>query len=216
MIEGPLVANLEQSLGVSSSAGLPRTVSQLADINLRSALIAYLTTGSLAGEIARRHGFSASTLSYWARKFDLPLRRRGRRPLSGPTRQHRRVLDLVRMHGMAAAARRIGRSRQLVHQIVIRWAPELRSVHKVSAKPYRSKPDRLEPRKAIVCFRMTQDELKILASLDIPKAPRAISSNEKAREVILRFLARTCVRAGRRGGRLSPPVTCKIKSTNCD
>jgi hypothetical protein len=179
---------------------IPHSVLQLADLNLKSALIAYLTTPALSKDIACKHGFTAAVLSHWARKLGLPLRGRGRRPLIRATRQHRRILNLVRKHGMAATARRIGCSRQHVHQIVARRAPEL---HAVLPRSNSTRRIRRTPREFVVSFRLTMGELKALANVEGLKVRRGVSTNAKAREVILQFLAT-------RTRRLKP-VTCHLQ-----
>ncbi len=52
---------------MSSFESIPHSVLQLANTEVKSALIAYLTTASLSKDIAREHGFTGGVLSYWAR-----------------------------------------------------------------------------------------------------------------------------------------------------
>lgn len=189
MLQHAQLANHEESTtDASSDVHVPPSVLQIADLNLKCALIAYLTTPALACDIARQHGFSASVLSFWARKLGLPLRRRGRRRLAAPSLQHRRILTLVQHYGMAATARRIGRTRQYVQQIVARWAPGLRPVRAVPPVSYRRCREGHQPRDYIVCFRVSEQEIKDLANAEILDMPRGLSAHEIAREVVLRFL----------------------------
>jgi len=184
------LANYEESATVVSPNGdIPSTVLEIADANVKSALIAYLTTTALAHDIARQHGFTSSVLSYWARKLGLPLRCRGRRHLAQPTLRQRRILMLVQRYGIAAAARRIGRSRQFVHQIVGRWAPELRRVRTAPPVAYRRRRAGQQPRDFVVCFRVSEQELTSLAKARIPDTSRGLSANEKARKLVLRYLS---------------------------
>src|ERR1051325_5671226 len=88
---------------------------------LMSALIDCACSADTTTEVARRHSIHKSVLAYWSRKLGLPKRHRGRHAFLHPTPQHRRILELVREHGVVEAARRVGVSKQRVSHIAQRW-----------------------------------------------------------------------------------------------
>src|SRR6185312_1990075 len=112
----------------------------------------------------------------------------GRRALIQPTEDHSRIIELVRVHGVSKTALQIGRSRQRVHQVISRWAPELK----------KSKPNRVaEPvmkrvrpprRNVVVSFRISGDEWRRLAKMEIEIGKGRSSVYKKARAIVLNSL----------------------------
>jgi hypothetical protein len=191
MIQDVRVANPEECPSSTSTVGsVPHSVLQLANTNVKSALIAYLTSITLSKDIAREHGFTAGALSYWARKFGLPVRRRGRRPLLQPTSAGRRILELVRAHGIAETARRVGVSKQRVSQIARRWKEYL-PVRPLSARtvgknereegPTRKKENRIR----VVSFRLSPTEVTLLRQ----RYPEVKSVCQAARGIVTGVLS---------------------------
>lgn len=189
MIKESQVANPEERPPSTASMGsIPHSLLQLADMNLKSALVAYLTADTLSKDIAREHGFTAGVLSYWARKFGLPLRRRGRRPLLQPTSVGQRILELVRAHGISETARLARTSKQRVHQIVSRWEPELKGHRKAPKSLERPQRERRPPRTVVVSFRISTEEWLRLSASEVTSAGLGLSAYEKAREIVLKFI----------------------------
>jgi hypothetical protein len=159
--------------------------------SMKRALLEYLLTDRPLVEIAKANSYTVPAISYWMKKLKLERRHRGRRPLSQPTAEHQRILELVRSHGVAEAARRTGVSRQRISEVVCRWGPKLkrrRAVQKLVAGTPRK---RRVPRDVIVSFRISTDEWKRLLSTE-PKAGNAnLSGFDKARAIVLGFLDRS-------------------------
>lgn len=93
--------------------------------DLKRALKLYVYSSARTSEIAARLGCSTAAISYWARKFELPMRKRGRRVLAQPTPFHKEIIAVVRTHGSKEAVRLLGISRQRLHVVLSKWAPEL-------------------------------------------------------------------------------------------
>jgi len=114
----------------------------------------------------------------------------GRRALVQPTEDHSRIIELVRVQGTSKTALQIGRSRQRVHQVISRWAPELK---KSKPNPV-SKPvvERVRPpgRNVIISFRISRDEWRRLAKLEIDVGKGRTSVFKKARALVLNSLER--------------------------
>jgi hypothetical protein len=119
-----------------------------------------------------------------------PKRRQGsgRRALIQPTEAHSRIIELVRTHGISKTARQIGRSRQRVHQVISRWAPELKkSKLKQISEPVvkRIRPPR---RNVVISFRISGDQWCRLAQVDIDTGKGRLSVYKKARAIVLNSL----------------------------
>jgi hypothetical protein len=72
-------------------------------------------------EIALKHGISSATLTVWAKKVGVPLRRRGRRKYEMPTPRQREILRLASVYRYDEVGKRFGVSKQCIHQTVQRW-----------------------------------------------------------------------------------------------
>lgn len=151
---------------------------------LQPALIELLSSKSTAKSIAKKHGVSEPTLSYWTQRLKLPRRRRGRPVLLGPTPLHERMLALVRIHGVAEAARRSGLSRQRVHQVVCTWAPELKGHSRKCRMENHPNTGKPAPKDVVVSFRLTRDEWQRLTNTDV-QAPTPLNAGNKARLIVL-------------------------------
>jgi len=156
--------------------------------SLKSALMDYLTTDCTLAEIAAQRSCTIAALMYWATRLGLPGRRRGRRVLRAPSADDMRVIDLVRQFGAAEAARRSGRSRARVYQILSRWSPESkRPWHRRDAMRHQP-PKRHAARSEIIAFRLTQDEWKSLQATKPPSGGSNLSANVKARSIVVGYI----------------------------
>ena len=88
---------------------------------IKLALVELVATGATAEEIAKRHGISAGSISTHAQKLRIPRRRRGRPTFSRPIESHLKILSNHAKYGGAETARRMGFSRQHVHNVIRRW-----------------------------------------------------------------------------------------------
>jgi len=159
--------------------------------SMKSALKDYVLSDKPLIQIASEHSYTPPALTYWARKLGLPERPRGRPLLLEPTEDHKRIIALVRQHGIAETAQREGVSKQWVSQIVKRWAPELkrkRIGRKIVPLPRRM---RRPARKIVVSFRLSAAEWQLLLS-SLPSANKEnLSGSEKARAILLKYLEST-------------------------
>src|SRR2546428_95313 len=156
---------------------------------LMSAIVDCVCSDDTATEIAHRYSIHASVLSYWSRRFGLPLRRRGRRALRHPAPAHLHLIELVRAHGVSEAARRTGISKQRASQIVGRWAPELKGQRKHrNAKPL-PRRKRHSLRSIVVSVRISADEYQRLLAAKPTVAEAGLSGFGKARAIVLGHLA---------------------------
>jgi hypothetical protein len=181
---------------------------------LVSALIDYVCSSDTAGEIAHRYAFHKSLLSYWSRRVGLPLRQRGRRNLLVPTPKHLRILEIVRAHGRAEAARQVGLSRQRVHQIVCEWAPELKGRRLCGNLVPLPRPKRCPARKIIVSFRLSTDEWQLLQTSRSATSELSMSGFEKARAIVLNHLVSLNDDNNKPGKAAEIPVTDTSITTN--
>jgi len=155
---------------------------------LKSALVDWVCSEDTGKTIARRHSIHQSLLSYWSKRLGLPMRRRGRRSLPHPTAEHRRILELVRMHGVTHAATRAGVSKQRVFHIICRWAPQLKGRRRaltVSTPPKRKRPRR----NVVVSFRISADEWQQLLAAAPISGDANLSGFKKARAIVLKAIA---------------------------
>lgn len=153
---------------------------------VKSALKEYLVSDRTLKDLAHAHSCCPATLTYWIHKLGLPQRTRGRRKLLTPTKKHLRVINLVRVHGIAGAARREGISKQRASKIVRLWAPELKGRHKrFGPLP---PPKRREPRKIVVSFRLSENEWRLLQAAPLMPGWSKMSVFAKARAIILKHL----------------------------
>ena len=112
----------------------------------------------------------------------------GRRALMQPTEDHVRIIKLVRVHGVSKTALQIGRSRQRVHQVISRWAPELKKFKPNRMSEPVAKRVRLPRRNIVVSFRISSDEWRRLTKVDIDVGKGRTSVCKKARALVLNSL----------------------------
>jgi hypothetical protein len=154
---------------------------------MKCALKEYLLTERPLSEIAAEHSYSGPAVTYWLRKLHLRRRRRGR-PSSRPSAKGQQIIDLVRSHGMVQAARRTGVSRQRVHEVVSRWAPELKGRGRIRKLLQVAEPKRRLRRNFVVSFRVTsEDWQRLIASQPTPQT-NGSSAGAKARGIVLKEL----------------------------
>jgi len=153
---------------------------------LMAALIDRACSDDTARKIAQRYSVHESTLSLWIRRIGLRAHPRGRRALKEPTSDHKRILELVRAHGGAEAARRSGISKQWVSRVVHKWEPQLgnRRGAKIATVP----TVRRLRRNFVVSFRMTKVEWDQLKAAEVQGERTELSGPSKARQIILKHI----------------------------
>jgi hypothetical protein len=72
-------------------------------------------------EIAAKHGISMATITVWAKKAGLPLRKRGRRARIEPMPRQREIIRLASMGNYDAVGAQFGMCKQSVHRLMKRW-----------------------------------------------------------------------------------------------
>ena len=164
--------------------------------SLKRALMQYLVTDRTLADIAADHSCTFAALMYWAGKLQLPGRRRGRRVLLAPSADDRRVIALFRKYGAVEAARRAAKSRARVYQVLSRWAPDLKRPWHSRNAVRQQPPKRHAARCEVIAFRLTHDEWRALQATTLPSSASNLSANERAREMVLRFIG-TPVGSGR-------------------
>lgn len=87
---------------------------------INHALLEY-QRGDLTKDIALRHDTSPSSITVWATKAGLKLRRRGRRLRTEPGERDRLILRLVTVNTYEVVAKRLGISKWGVGKVVKRW-----------------------------------------------------------------------------------------------
>jgi hypothetical protein len=158
---------------------------------LKNALKEYVLTDKPLIQIASEHSYTPPALTYWARKLGLPERPRGRPLLLKPTEDHKRVIALVRQHGVVETARREGISAQWVSQVVKRWAPELKGKRINRTVVPLPQPMRRPARKIVVSFRLSAAEWGRLLDTQLTTDEENLSGFEKARAILLHYLDST-------------------------
>ena len=156
---------------------------------LMAALIDRACSDDTSRTIAQRYSVHESTLSLWVRRIGLRAQPRGRRVLKEPTSEHMRILELVRVHGGAEAARRIGISKQWVSRVVHKWSPQLAKRRAAKSETKRPTLRRLR-RNFVVSFRITKVEWDQLQTAQLPPgAGMELSRPNKARAIVLNHIA---------------------------
>jgi hypothetical protein len=169
--------------------------------SMKSAVRDYLLTDRPLKDIAAANSYTVPAVLYWVRKLGLERRRRGRRALLQPTPEHQHVLELVRKHGISEAARRTGVSKQRVHELICRWAPELRGRRAARQKLVRPVRKRRVPRNIIVSFRITSEDWQRLNKSEIKCNKADVSGFGKARAIVLDYLSRSAASPASETGR---------------
>lgn len=157
--------------------------------NIMSALTDLVCSEITAKAVADHYALAPSAVHYWARRLGLPERQRGRRPSTRPNSRLQRILDMVRVEGIAGAARRAGISRQRVFQIVCRWEPELKG-RRIGGKVIKLEQPRRPRRNIVVSFRISTDEWQKLLATECGSDRRKMSGFAKARAIVLGHLAK--------------------------
>ena len=83
----------------------------------------YQASQKTTNEIAREHHVSLATITLWAKKAGLTLRRRGRRRMKQTPPRNKLILEYAAILTYEATGRIFGISRQGVWRIVKRWRP---------------------------------------------------------------------------------------------
>jgi len=156
--------------------------------NIMSALADLICSDATAKTVADRYALAPSAVHYWAKRAGLPERQRGRRSAMRPNSKLQRILDAVRVGGIAAAARRAGVSRQRVFQIVCRWEPQLKGRRIGSKVVEMRRPARQPRRNIVVSFRISTEEWKKLLIAKCGDGRRQMSGFAKARAIVLGHL----------------------------
>lgn len=72
-------------------------------------------------EIAVKHGVSTATLTVWATKMDLTLRKRGRKRRDQPSPRQLEIIKLASVYTYEQVGDKFGMAKQSIHRIVKRW-----------------------------------------------------------------------------------------------
>jgi hypothetical protein len=155
---------------------------------IMSALADLICSDATAKTVADRYALVPSAVHYWAKRAGLPERPRGRRSAMRPNSKLQRILDAVRVEGIAAAARRAGVSRQRVFQIVCRWEPQLKGRRIGSKVVEMRQPARQPRRNIVVSFRISTEEWEKLLIAKCGDGRRQMSGFAKARAIVLGYL----------------------------
>jgi hypothetical protein len=86
------------------------------------AMLAYRSGQQRSTEIASRFRVTPGTLTYWAKRMHLPIRKRGCWKRTEPKPHQVKILQLALERGQASAAVASGLSRQRVHSLMKRWS----------------------------------------------------------------------------------------------
>lgn len=86
-------------------------------------LAEYQASQKTTSEIAHEHHISTGTITVWAKKAGLCLRRRGRKRMNETPARNKLILELAETQTYEATGRRFGISRQGAWRIVKRWKP---------------------------------------------------------------------------------------------
>jgi hypothetical protein len=176
-------ANIEERIATSIlSLGSGRPM-------VASALVELVCSDATAKSIGARYSLCPSAIHYWSKRVGLPDRQRGARPLLQPRPKHVRILELVSKVGIPETARRAGVSRQHVHQIVCRWAPDLRSRRALPRLKVLPRSTKGQPRNIVVSFRLSREQwARLLAAAPVAGAENQ-SGFGKARAIVLNYIS---------------------------
>lgn len=137
-------------------------------------------------EIAARYGISPATLTVRAKRAGLPLRKRGRWPLSAPTPHQKKILAFAAIHGCQRAALRFDLSKQRVNKLQHRWKLWMTANPDLKTKTIK----RCKAKQCIVRFRLGPASFHQLRKLlQHPWFHQLGSANQAAREIVNIFLA---------------------------
>ena len=165
---------LDETKFMSAESSLPLAVIEYRDFPERPLAV-----------LSAKYGVSPSTIVYQARKKGVGGRKRGRPVIATPTAEHQRILDLVRSHGAAEAARRADVSKQYISSLIRRRAPELAGHRATKNIVTSSTPRQRQRRTIVVSFRISEDELKRLKATKQNYANHHMTDFEKARAMVL-------------------------------
>jgi hypothetical protein len=96
-------------------------------LTLSPELWEFMNSAVPSREIAARYGISPATLTVRAKRAGLPLRKRGRWPLTAPTPDQKKILAFAAIQGCQRAASLFGLSKQRVNKLQHRWKSWLTS-----------------------------------------------------------------------------------------
>lgn len=88
---------------------------------MAAALTDYQNRSLTTEKIAEKHGISTATLTVWAKKAGLPLRKRGRKKQDKPTPLQMEIIKLASVYKYDQVGDRFGMHKQSIHRIVKRW-----------------------------------------------------------------------------------------------
>jgi hypothetical protein len=91
------------------------------DVLVAQVLAEYRKRELTTEEIAAKHRISTATLTVWAKKAGLPLRKRGRRARTEPTPRQREIIMLASVCKYDVVGAQFGMCKQSVYRLVKRW-----------------------------------------------------------------------------------------------
>lgn len=103
---------------------MSKRVIEQSDEKMVEALDKYKNHPEITTEtIAKDSGISTATLTVWAKRAGIPLRKRGRRRQDRPTAKQLEIVKLASVYRYDQVGKRFKMHKQSVHRIVKRWRP---------------------------------------------------------------------------------------------
>lgn len=100
---------------------MPKRIIENSEEIMAQALKDYQDPSIHTDVIADKYGVSTSTLTVWAKRANLTLRKRGRKAQSMPSAKHQRIIQLAQLYSYEQVGQEFGLHKQAVHRIVTRW-----------------------------------------------------------------------------------------------
>lgn len=95
---------------------------QQSDVVMVAALADYQHKKDMTTEeIAAKHGVSTATLTVWAKKTGIPLRKRGRKCREQPSPRQLEIIKLASVYTYDQVGEKFGMAKQSIHRICKRW-----------------------------------------------------------------------------------------------
>lgn len=100
---------------------MPKHIIQQSDVVMLAAMADYKKREMTSEEIAAKHGISTATLTVWAKKTGVTLRKRGRKRREQPSPRQLEIIKLAGVYTYDQVGEKFGMAKQSIHRIVKRW-----------------------------------------------------------------------------------------------